>query len=85
MLYAEEERWPDIARGYILYREPDGSGPRFVQHMCCNEGKKRINLQKEDFVHVTDISENFTKYGVSCTKHVSSYNHIKISLFWPHI
>jgi hypothetical protein len=27
--YAEEERWPDIARGYVLYREPDGSGPRF--------------------------------------------------------
>ncbi len=29
LLCAEEERWPDIARGYVLYREPDGSGPRF--------------------------------------------------------
>jgi hypothetical protein len=29
MLYAEEERWPVIASGYVLHREPGGSGPRF--------------------------------------------------------
>ncbi len=29
VLYAEEERWPGIAGGFVLFREPDGSGPRF--------------------------------------------------------
>ena len=29
MLYAEEERWPVIASGYVLHREPGRSGPRF--------------------------------------------------------
>jgi hypothetical protein len=59
--------------------------------------KMRRNLQKKVyFVQVTNISENFTKYGVSCTKHFLScnffslqklthYPSVKISMLWPHI